>query len=243
MPVALLTLLLLISPQAFAERAAFTVEVADAYLELHTGPGRGYPITDVVERGEVIEIRKRRTSWYKIQTEDGRTGWVSEDQIERTLGNDGETVALERPDFDSFEKRRWEAGVMGGDFGGANMLSVFGAYGFSPNLSVELQLGQALGAFSESRLMSAHIVHQLLPEKRFSPFFTLGTGVIKTEPKATLVQTEDREDQFAMAGAGMRAYLTRRFLFRAEFKSYVVLTSRNENDEINEWKAGFTFFF
>ena len=28
------------------------VQVAEPYLELHTGPGRGYPVTQVIERGE-----------------------------------------------------------------------------------------------------------------------------------------------------------------------------------------------
>ena len=55
--------------------------------------------------------------------------------------------------------------------------------------------------------------------------------------------TVDRTDSVAHAGAGVRAYLTRRFVFRAEYKAYVVFTSRNDNEEIREWKAGFSFFF
>ena len=44
-------------------------------------------------------------------------------------------------------------------------------------------------------------------------------------------------------GLGLRTYLSRRFLLRAEYKSYVVFTSRDDNEEVDEWKAGFTFFF
>jgi hypothetical protein len=47
----------------------------------------------------------------------------------------------------------------------------------------------------------------------------------------------------ANAGFGVRSYLARRFVFRAEYKSYVVFTSRDDNEEIGEWKAGFSFFF
>jgi hypothetical protein len=32
-------------------------------------------------------------------------------------------------------------------------------------------------------------------------------------------------------------------LLRAEYKSYVVFTSRDENEEVEEWKVGFAFFF
>ena len=30
--------------------------VAEAYLELHEGPGRGYAVTQVVPRGEAIDV-------------------------------------------------------------------------------------------------------------------------------------------------------------------------------------------
>jgi hypothetical protein len=86
-----------------------------------------------------------------------------------------------------------------------------------------------------------HRAHDV--SRRASPYFTLGAGAIHTEPKATLVATVDRTDSVAHAGAGVRAYLTRRFVFRAEYKAYVVFTSRNDNEEIREWKAGFSFFF
>jgi hypothetical protein len=38
-------------------------------------------------------------------------------------------------------------------------------------------------------------------------------------------------------------YATRRFVLRAQFNSYVVFTSRDDNEEVEEWKAGFAFFF
>ena len=37
------------------------LEVAEPYIEMHTGPGRGYPVFNVVEQGETIEIR---FSWW-----------------------------------------------------------------------------------------------------------------------------------------------------------------------------------
>ena len=59
----------------------------------------------------------------------------------------------------------------------------------------------------------------------------------------TIVQGEDRTDQIAHAGGGLRIYATRRFVLRAEFKSYVVFTSRDDNEEVEEWKVGFAVFF
>ena len=76
-----------------------------------------------------------------------------------------------------------------------------------------------------------------------SPFFKLGAGVIHTEPKSTLVQAEDRTDEIGHAGFGIRTYVSRRFIFRTEYNNYVVFTSRDDNEEVEEWKVGFSFFF
>ena len=43
-------------------------------------------------------------------------------------------------------------------------------------------------------------MHVFAPEWRLSPYFTLGTGVIYTDPKANLVDTIDRDDQLGYVG-------------------------------------------
>jgi hypothetical protein len=219
------------------------VSVEDPYIELHSGPGRGYPIFYVAERGEQIEVLKRRTTWYKIRIPRGQEGWVSEDQLARTFLLSGAPTDIPTFTLADYAERRWEMGALYGDFGGANVVSTFGAYSVTENLSVELWLSQVLGRFSNSQIINANIVHTLFPEWRVSPFFTLGTGVINTEPKGTIVATADRTDNMAHVGLGVRTYITHRLLFRAEYKSYVVFTSRDDNEEVSEWKAGFSFFF
>lgn len=46
------------------------------YLDVRTGPGRGYPITHSVLRGERIEILYERTGYFKIRTPDNLEGWI-----------------------------------------------------------------------------------------------------------------------------------------------------------------------
>ena len=65
-----------------------TVVIADPYIELHTGPGSGYPIFHVADRGEQLVVSKRRTNWFRVRTQDGKKGWVSVDQLARTLDLD-----------------------------------------------------------------------------------------------------------------------------------------------------------
>ncbi len=231
------------APVAAAERQYREVLIEDPFIELHSGPGRGYPVFYVAERGESIVLLKRRTDWFQVQVQRGREGWVHRDQLATTLTPDGEEFELPGFTLGDYAGRRWEVGALYGDFGGANAISTYGAFSFTPNLSAELWLEQVLGRFSDSTLASVNVVHLMYPDRRASPLFTLGAGSIHTEPKATLVATVDRTDSFAQAGVGVRTYLTRRFVFRAEYKAYVVFTSRDDNEEVREWKAGFSFFF
>jgi hypothetical protein len=70
--------------------------------------------------------------------------------------------------------------------GGATAISTYGSYSFTPNLSAELWVTQMLGRFSDGTAASLGLVHLLYPEKRASPFFTLGAGTINVSPKATI---------------------------------------------------------
>jgi hypothetical protein len=219
------------------------VAVAEPYLEIYTGPGRGYPIFHVVDRGEQVEIMSKRTEWYKVRTHDGIEGWVDQGQMELTLNPDGTEVEFTSPTLEDFTNSKWELGVLSGDFGGANIVSLYGGYSLNPNVSVEAWGSQILGNFSNGWMASVNVVHETWPDWRVSPFFTLGTGVIHTSPKSTIVQGEDRTDQIGHVGAGFRIYAGRRFIVRAEYKSYVVFTSRDENEEEEEWKIGFALFF
>jgi len=239
----LILLFALAATSVSAQDEHVRVVIDDPFIELHTGPGRGYPIFYIGERGEEVEILKRRTEWFQVRVVRGQEGWVHLEQLQRTFDLDGEQFDIPGLTFGDYRERRWEVGALYGDFGGANVISAFGGFSITDNLSLELSLGQALGRFSDSQMYSLSIVHLMFPDRRWSPFFLLGAGGIKTEPKATLVETLDRRDSMALAGAGFRVYLTRRFVFRTEYKTYVAFTSRDDNEEIREWKAGFSFFF
>ena len=220
------------------------VTVAEPFIELHTGPGRGYPIVYVVERGRDVEILKRRTDWFQVKTDRDITGWVARRQMAATLSPTGEPVDLGDPDREEGLGRRWQGGVSGGDFGGASLVSVYGGYSITDNLSVELTVNQVLGDFSNAISATIGLKQVILPELRISPYFVLGTGVISIKPRATLVQAMDRDDQVGYIGGGLQFYVTRRFMLRSEYRNNIIFTSRDDNEEIDEWKyLGFGFFF
>ena len=76
-----------------------------------------------------------------------------------------------------------------------------------------------------------------------SPFFNIGTGYIHIQPQTTIVQAQDLNDEIVHAGLGADLYLSRKFMVRMEYRRHTVLTSRDDNEELNQWKAGFSIFF
>ena len=241
--VALLLLQCVFMRSTLADEAMVEVVVAGPYLEMRTGPGRGYPVFHVVDRGETITVLKRRTDWFRVRTRKGKEGWVRRDEMEQTLTPAGGQTRFAEADIGDFSRRRWEAGVLVGDFEGGDTISAYAGYAMTRNLSAELSVSQVFGNFSDAVVGSVSLLAQPFPEWRISPFFSLGTGVIYTDPNVTLVDETDRTEQIGSVGAGVRVYLTRRFIVRAEYRNHVIFQGKDDNQEINEWKVGFAFFF
>ncbi|VAW84890.1 hypothetical protein MNBD_GAMMA16-1562 [hydrothermal vent metagenome] len=238
-----LTNMTLWNPESIAKETGQIGQVADPFIELHTGPGRGYPIFHVVNRGDVVEIIRRKTGWFKLRIASGKEGWAHRRNMEKTLTSTGEQMKFTDITRKDFAKRRWEFGTLVGDFEGATALTLYGGRNITPNLSAELSITQAIGTFSTNWIGSVNLVAHPFPNLRFSPFFTLGAGAIRTEPKTTLIQTIDRTDPTAHVGLGIRTHVAQRFVIRMEYRSHVVFSSNENNEEANEWKAGFAIFF
>jgi len=234
---------MMLAQQAYAEDEFFEVIVVDPYLEMHTGPAIGYPVTQIIERDKKIKILKRKTDWFKIRTPKNKEGWVHISELSQTLTLDGKKTAFKNRTIEDFRNRKWEIGLLSGNFEGAASLTLLGNYYFTPTLSTEVSFTQAIGNFSSSLMANIRLTAHPFPEWRVSPFFALGTGIIDTSPSGTLVQTIDRTDPVANFSLGANIYLTKRFILRMEYNQYKVFTSRNDNEEVAEWKAGIVAFF
>ena len=143
----------------------------------------------------------------------------------------------------SYPGRRWEVGIALGDMAGTDAISGHGGFHFTNNLAMEVELTENFGDFSSGRMASVNLQHQMFPQWRYSPYLSIGAGIRETSPRATLVATEDRIDNVASVGAGMRIYFSRKFLLRLDYKHYVVMTERDDDEEIDEWKIGISAFF
>jgi SH3-like domain-containing protein len=92
----------MLPPTALAEGARYAVvDVQEAFLDLRALPDRRYPVADIAERGEHVQLIKRRTDWYLLRTEQGQQGWVAEEQMGDSLRSAG--IA---PSRHALEKKR-----------------------------------------------------------------------------------------------------------------------------------------
>ena len=234
---------MLLTPAVGGAREYLQLFVAQPYLELHTGPGRGYPVFHVVPRDGSVDVLFRRTEWFKVRTEHGVEGWASQHDMLGMVLADGSPFRFSVGDRAGFGAHRYEAGLFAGAYGGANYVSGYASLSFNSQLALEAALGQFLGRYSNGVTADVGLTHVIVPEARWSPFLTLGVGEVHVEPKATLVQAANRTEQTAYVGGGVRYYLTRRFFVRGEYKAHYVFTKRNQNQEADEWKLGFAFFY
>lgn len=236
-------LLAVLAPALSAAREYLQLFVAEPYLELHTGPGRGYPVFHAVPRDQSVDVLFRRTDWFKVRTERGVEGWASQADMLKTVMADGSPFKFELGDQAGFSSHRYELGVFAGEYGGANLISGYWSVSLNPQMAVEAAAGQFLGRFSNGETGDLGFAHVISADTRWSPLLLLGVGIVHTEPKGTLVTPENRTEQTAYVGGGIRYYLTRRFFMRAEYKAHYIFTKRNQNEEADEWKLGFAFFF
>ena len=219
------------------------VFVKTPYLELHTGPGRGYPVFDVVPQGDSVIVLFRRTQWLKVRTRRGVEGWASEDDMLKTVLADGQPLPLHIGTRAGFTSHRFELGAFAGEYGGANYVSGYTSLSFNSQMAIEAAFGEFLGRYSNGVTADIGLTHVPMPQWRISPFLMLGVGVLHVEPKATLIQPSDRTEQTAYVGGGIRFYITRSLFLRAEYKTHVVITTQNRNQVEDEWKLGFAVFF
>ena len=227
---------------ALADDAVVAI-VEEPFVDVHTGPGRGYPVFHVVERGAELAVLARRTDWFRVRDAGGVVGWVPLARVEGMRRSDGSALVDRRDAADAWRDRRFELTAGLGDFEGSDVLSLQLGARLAPTLTAELTVRDIKGRFSDARMLGGAIVHEPFPYWRASPSPPLGSGVLQTRPRASLADARERVDQVATVGGGLRFRLGPRFLLRAQFDHHLVLTDRNENEEVNEWKLGFAFFF
>ena len=219
------------------------VQVTDPYIELRTGPGRGYPVFFVAAKSEWIQIELRFTDWYKVRTSGDKLGWVHRQQLETTLTEAGGKKTFRDLVLDDYLGRRVQMGAAWGRFKSEPMLKMWASYKFSDTLSIEADLGQVQGVFSGTDFWHFNLVAEPWSDKRLSPFFGIGFGKFKNFPNLSLVGALPTNAKLANAGVGLRYHLSDRFVVRADYSIYTAFLADTRSAEYKAFTAGLSFFF
>ncbi len=229
--------------QAPAPVAAEGLRVAEPFLELHTGPGRGYPVFHVVPKGGLVVIDSRRTDWYRVRTEAGLEGWVPRRALELTLTEAGVGKSFRDIVIDDYLARRLELGAAWGQFRKEPLLRVWTAWRLADTVGVELGGGQVQGTFSGTDFWSLSLTSEPWSDQRLSPFFSVGVGGFRNVPNTSLVNATTTDARLAHATLGLRWYLGERFVARLDRTLYTAKVSDLRSLEYRAFTAGLAFFF
>jgi uncharacterized protein YgiM (DUF1202 family) len=230
-------------PKQARSPKAERVLIADAYIELRTGPGRGYPIYYVAPRNEWIEIELRHTDWFRVRTDDDKVGWVSRQQLETTLTALGSKKTFRDVLLDDYLSRKVQLGAAWGHFQSEPMLKAWTSYRFSDTLSLEATFAQVQGVFSGTDLWHVNVVVEPWSDYRLSPFFSVGLGKFKNFPNPSLIGATTTDAKLGNAAIGVRWHFTERFVLSADYTIYTAFVSDQRSTEYKAWTAGIAFFF
>jgi len=230
----------IVSP-ALAKSRPVEVIITDPFIEMHSGPGRGYPVIYVVGRDDTVTVLYSRTEWYKVRAPHGQEGWVRRSDLARAQLPSGEPAPI--PPYPDFATHRWEVGAGYGVFNHQNLVTGYVDFSLTDSLDAEFVLQQAFGTIDNRYVATIGLRHTFIPEwKWFSPTAGIGTGYQYIDDKVPPKPLETH-NQMAYVSLGVRGFITRRFMWRADWRKYDVLTHQNQNEEPEEWKFGLAVFF
>lgn len=220
--------------------------VKEPFVNVHTGPSSLHPIFYVVPRHEKIRIILQKTQWIKIRTMDNKIGWVYQNDVKKTVFSSGESVEFNEIDFAEYTKRNIEIGVQSGALESSPSFSFTAAYLFNELFSTQLSFGKSIGDLSAISILSVDAVMTPFPKAAYSPYFVLGVGSAKLTPHTTLINPKTTNSSVAKVAIGLKKYLGERFVMRLELANYILYSAdidADSNEEVTEWKVGFSTFF
>lgn len=223
------------------------LEVIDPYVDMHSGPGRGYPVFYVVEQGEVIDVLSRRPGWYEIRTPSGRIGWANATQVSRTLQTTGEPADLPSVSYGDYLQSRWRVGFNAGQFSSGELVdsdtfSFLAGYRPLDWMELEAELGKVFGSDVKGDFYSVNVLLEPFSDWRVSPMLLLGRGTLSIDSQPKLVPLDIDDADFNNYGLGFNYYIGRSFVFRGEYR-WLSISTDNNDESLEVWKIGFSTFF
>ncbi|MGD2137462.1 MAG: outer membrane beta-barrel protein, partial [Gammaproteobacteria bacterium] len=206
------------------------------------GPGRGYPVFNVVEQGERIEILKKKTNWYKVRTADEKTGWTRAVQLAHTLKPTGAPADLPEVGHGDYLTSHWRMGFTTGQLEDANTISITAGYRPVSWAGIEVEGGKIFDESVTSDYYGVNLLVEPLPDSIITPYVTVGAGRFSFNNRQKVVVEDTGSADYGSVGAGVGYYVVRNFVIRGEYRGYSVSTD-GDRVWLNAWTIGLNAFF
>jgi uncharacterized protein YgiM (DUF1202 family) len=243
--------LLLLAGTAHAD--AF-VRVISMKASVHSGPGNGYREVAVVTRNQVFQVLERGTRdfWFKIELEDGTSGWILGDEVFPF-----EVFEEEEPGVFTRMGRAIKHAILGpspvpyahvGLSFSAGVLDKEGVYLLRPSWLIDpywaLEAHVGLSPRSDKSLYLGGLafVLRMAPGAVITPYATLGLGAAHVVPKADNF-VDKKETLMALgAGGGLEITFKKQITVRLDARNWTVF-DENVSSNGQEYTGGLAIFF
>ena len=219
-----------------------TLEVAEPFIEMHTGPGRGYPVFHVVEQGESVEILARKAGWYRIRTAEKKVGWASSTELAHTLEPTGVPVDLPEVGYGDYLKSRWRLGFSTGQLESTNTFGLSVGYRPLSWAGVEVEGGKVFDQSVTSDFYGLRLLVEPLTKYTVSPYLSLGAGKFSFDSRHKVLVENSGTRDYGSVGAGAGYYIGRNVVLMGEYRRYSI-SSNEGRVGLNSWTIGLNAFY
>ena len=247
-------ILLLLFVLAGSAHAEAYVRVIAQKTPVRSGPGNGYREVYVAERNQVFQVLERGTRdyWFKIELEDGTSGWILGDVVYPfEVGEEEEPGALTRMGRAIKRAILGPSPVAYANVGlsfSAGLLQKEGVFILRPSWIIDpywaLEGFAGLSPRSDKSIYLAGLafVLRLVPGAVIGPYASLGLGAAHVSPQATNY-VDPRETLMALgAGGGFEITLKKQITVRLDARIWS-LFNQNHSNNGQEYTGGLAIFF
>ena len=234
---------------------------AEAYLRVisqrapvHTGPGPGYREVYIAERNQVFTVLERGTRdfWFKVELDDGTTGWILGDLVfPFEVGDEQQPGVFVRMGRAIRRAILGPSPVAYADVGlsfSAGILDREGVFLLRPSWIIDpywaLEGFGGLSPRSEKDIFLAGLgfTLRLAPGAVVGPYVSIGLGAAYIRPKADNFVDEQETLMALGAGGGIEITFKKQITLRLDARNWS-LFDQNEANNGQEYSGGLAIFF
>ena len=236
-------------------------EAGDAYLRVisqrapvHTGPAASYREIYVAERGDVFEVVERGTKgyWFRVQLDDGTTGWVFgelvfpfevvDDSSPGLFTRMGRAIrrALLAPSPVPFSdvEISFSAGLLNRE----GLFVLRPAYLLDKYWAIEAYGGLSPRAQVDIFLAGLGWTLRMAPGAGIGPYINASIGGAHVRPKSDNFVDEAETLASLSAGGGFEITFKKQITLRLDFRNWT-LFDPNQATNLQEYTGGLAIFF